>query len=345
MTAVTLPGRITLRRTGQEGAAVVAKLINTHSLALVGTRRALIDADGDLRLTRYMPSVAEPYVAHVGYAAPGAFFYMVPRPPYVVVELGCYLLPGFRLAAPTALAWLEERAAELAQAAPPDARVVVQCTLLADDATAIGVLEGCGFVLAREWVHFELALDVPPLVAWPDGVTIRPMDPRVDWPAVGAVMDEAFADHWGEMGPDVRTLLEEDEEQDETDEADDEEDEPEDDPYSNSLGLCFVAEADGRVIGSCLCNARTIEWADSGKIGSLSVRRAWREQGVGAALTAAALTEFHRRGVRRVITDTDSASFTGANRLYPRFGFRPYRYEYVYEKEIRPGKEWRLMEP
>jgi hypothetical protein len=65
--------------------------------------------------------------------------------------------------------------------------------------------------------------------------------------------------------------------------------------------------------------------------------------GVGHALTATALAEFRRRGIHRVITDTDSASFTGANRLYPRFGFRPYRYEYVFEKEIRPGKEWRAL--
>jgi predicted N-acetyltransferase YhbS len=143
----------------------------------------------------------------------------------------------------------------------------------------------------------------------------------------------------------MRTLLEEGEagEGDEEDEPDNEA--PEDDPYSNSLGLCFVAEAGGRVIGSCLCNARTIEWPDAGKLGSLSVRRDFRRMGVGRALTATALVEFHRRGIRRVITDTDSASFTGANRLYPRFGFRPYRHEYVYESQIRPGKEWRALSP
>ncbi len=104
-----------------------------------------------------------------------------------------------------------------------------------------------------------------------------------------------------------------------------------------------MAEANGQVIGSCLCNARTVEWPDSGKIGSLSVRRAWRGRGVGGALTAVALAEFHRRGIRRIITDTDSDGFTGAYRLYQRFGFVPYRFEGVYEKEIRPGVEWRVM--
>ena len=47
--------------------------------------------------------------------------------------------------------------------------------------------------------------------------------------------------------------------------------------------------------------------------------------------------------IRRVITDTDSDGFTGAYRLYQRFGFVPYRFEDVYEKEIRPGVEWRVM--
>lgn len=339
---VTLPGRITLRRAGPDSAPVIAALVNAHAQPLVGTRRALIDADGDLRLARYLPAAAEQYTGHVSYAAPGAFFSLVTRPPHVVVEMGCTLLPGFIRAAPVALAWLEARARALAQAAPDGARVVWQCTLLADDAAAIQVLEQHGFRPARQWVHFELALAGPPAVVLPEGVTIRPMDPRTDWPAVGAAMDEAFADHWGEMGPEARTLLEEDEPEGEVEEET-EDDEPEDDPYSNSLGLCFVAEANGQVIGSCLCNARTVEWPDSGKIGSLSVRRAWRGRGVGGVLTAVALAEFHRRGIRRVITDTDSDGFTGAHRLYRRFGFTPYRSENVVEKELRVGVEWRVL--
>ena len=42
--AVTLPGRIVLRRAGPDGAPVIAALVNAHAQHLVGTRRALIDA-------------------------------------------------------------------------------------------------------------------------------------------------------------------------------------------------------------------------------------------------------------------------------------------------------------
>ena len=90
---VMLPGRISLHRAGPDGAPVIAALVNAHAQHLVGTRRALIDADGELRLARYAPAAAEQYIGHVGYAAPGAFFHLVARPPHVVVELGCTLLP------------------------------------------------------------------------------------------------------------------------------------------------------------------------------------------------------------------------------------------------------------
>lgn len=327
----------------------IADLINAHSLALVGTRRALIDADGKLRTARYIPGAAEQIVARTADGQVVGHVWWINRPPHVVAEMVLTIHPDYRTAAAvdTLLGHVEVQARASLGLASEGARVVLQITALADDSALITTLHDHGFAQAREWVHFELALLLPPEVTLPEGVTIREMDPRYDWPAVGAVMDVAFADHWGEMGPHVRTLLEEDD-ADEAgeDETEDEEDEEvEDDPYSNSLGLCFVAEANGQVIGSCLCNARTVEWPDSGKLGSLSVLRPYRRSGVGHALTATALAEFYRRGIRRVITDTDNASFTGANRLYPRLGFRPYRYEHVYEKELRPGLEWRALSP
>ena len=103
---VSLPGRITLHPAGPDAALIIADLVNAHSQHLVGTRRALIDADGGLRLARYVPAAAESYIGHVSYAAPGAFFTLVSRPPHVVVELGCTLLPGFAQVAPVVLAWL-----------------------------------------------------------------------------------------------------------------------------------------------------------------------------------------------------------------------------------------------
>ena len=338
-----------IRPAKQADNPTVAALINAHSRPITGTTRALIDANGDLRTVRYIPGAAERLIVEVD-GQMAAFAYVHCPAPHVVVETALFIYPDAQMVdlAGALLGELAVRARRWVDYAPPGARVVQQTTVLAEDAFIRQQLEAHGFQPAREWVHFQLELTDTPVVELPPGVTLRVMDPRRDWPAVGEVMDAAFADHWGEMGPDVRTLLEEDEPDEDEEPTGDEdlvEEDTDDDPYSNSLGFCFVAEANGQVIGSCLCNARTIEWPDAGKLGSLSVLRPYRRSGVGHALTAAALVEFHRRGTRRVITDTDNASFTGANRLYPRFGFRPYRYEIVLEKELRGGNEWRLLSP
>jgi ribosomal protein S18 acetylase RimI-like enzyme len=327
-------------------APAIADLINAHSLALVGTRRALVNGDGDLRTARYIFGAAGQQMVYSPQGDLIGHTWLISRPPHNVVEFGCIVHPDWQQppAGDVLLYALEATAREAITLAPPDVRVVQQTTILADDAFMRDMLAACGFQKVREWVHLELALREAPVVSSPLGVTIRLMDQRVDWPAVGAVMDAAFADHWGEMRADLRTLLEDDADEAEKD-APDEEEQEEDDPYSNSIGLCFVAEADGAVIGSCLCNARTVEWPDAGKLGSLSVLRDYRRTGVGRALTATALAEFHRRGVSRIITDTDNESFTGAKYLYMGFGFRPYRYEHVYERELRPGWEWRALRP
>lgn len=323
---------------------VLVGLINAHAMRVVGTRRALVDADGDLRTARYITGAATQLVCRTADGQIAAHVWWISRPPHVVVEMGQTVHPDYDLTrlGNFIMEEVETRARSTVGFAPEGACVVLQTTILDADLAAQALLVERGFARVREWVHFELSLGAAPAIDLPEGITIRPMDPRFDWPAVGAVMDAAFADHWGEMGPQVRTLLEEGDAEEIEDEG---EDEIEDDPYSNSLGLCFVAEVNGEVIGSCLCNARTIEWPDSGKLGSLSVLRPYRRSGVGRALTAAALAEIYRRGIRRVITDTDNASFTGANRFYPQFGFRPYRYEHVYEKKLRDGVEWRVLSP
>lgn len=335
---------IRLRPALPSDAAEIGDVINAHSLATVSTRRMLFDADGKLRTARYIPSAAHQVIACAIDERALAHIYWISRRPHVVVEFGCTIHPDYQSATlgQTLLDYLQDNAGQILELAPQNARIVLQTTMLADDAFMRHLLLTRGFQKVRDWVHFELRLDDAPRVETSEGIIIREMDPRVDWPAVGEAMDAAFADHWGEMSAERRTLLEED------DDSADGEDEPEsdelrDDPYSNSLGLCFVAESSGMVIGSCLCNAQTIEWPDSGKLGSLSVLREYRRLGVGRALTATALAEFHRRGVRRIITDTDSASFTGANRLYQSFGFEPYRYEQVWELELRPGVEWRAL--
>ena len=86
-----------------------------------------------------------------------------------------------------------------------------------------------------------------------------------------------------------------------------------------------------------LGNERTVEWPDSGKVGSVSVRRPFRRRGLATALLLHAFAAFRGHGIRRVVTDTDSESFTAGPALYERVGMRQYRQELIYEREVRPG--------
>jgi GNAT superfamily N-acetyltransferase len=101
---------------------------------------------------------------------------------------------------------------------------------------------------------------------------------------------------------------------------------------------------DGKTVaGGILCNAKLVERNDTGRVGSIFVRPAYRQRGIAKALMLTAFDAFWRNGFRRIITDTDANSFTHSTRLYTGLGMKPYRSEFTYEKEIRPGKEVRRL--
>lgn len=231
------------------------------------------------------------------------------------------------------LGWAEEQARMLIPQAPQRARVVLHCDLFDRNQPGKALLLSQGFSQVRHFIHLRIKLDSPPPEpAWPEGIQVRPLMAE-DWPAVGPALMEAFQDHWGQLD-----YLGADEPEDDPD-TEEANAESYDKDYFNTPGLCFVALAGDEVIGSCLCNAKTIEFPQAGKLGSLSIRRSWRRQGIGLALTLHALGEFYRRGVYEVVTDTDGNSLTGANFLYQKAGMAIFRQEEVYEKEIRAGKD------
>ena len=311
----------------QEKAAALAAAVNEHSLAIVGTRRALVDEHGALRLARWVPPDAKWSLDAEGGAA-----YLTSKSPHVVHEIGVF---G---GSPKLLSWAEDEARAQLSCAPDGARVVIQTQALEADGITRRLLEkAAGYEHVRTWCHLEIELDnLPPEPAWPQGISMRPFDPEHDWPAVGAAMDEAFLDHWGAL-PVEGDVGDEDEDVGEEEDSDD-------DPYSNSRDFCFVAWSGEEVAGVLLGNERTVEWPDSGKVGSIAVRRPFRRRGLATALLLHALAAFRRHGIRRVITDTDSESFTAGPVLYVRLGMRAFRRELVLERELRPGEELRATQ-
>jgi GNAT superfamily N-acetyltransferase len=66
----------------------------------------------------------------------------------------------------------------------------------------------------------------------------------------------------------------------------------------------------------------------------LSVRRAWRNQGIGRALLLHSFAEFFKRGIHTVKLSVDSKSLTNAPRLYESVGMKTVQKYHVYKKAI-----------
>jgi ribosomal protein S18 acetylase RimI-like enzyme len=316
--------------------AVVA-ILNANSLATIGTTRTAEHwqhrhwYESGLKLSQDTLVAVNPAGDIAGYAE------LTHEAPHLIHEVSGAVHPNYRRQGIGTyfLRWAEQRGRQLLPLAPAEARVILRTNFFDGERPAIELFTRNGYQQTRYFVHLRLEMREPPAgPAWPDGIEVRPLEPG-DWAKVGPALEEAFLDHWGV--PDHPANEEEEENRDGPDHI---EKPVFDRDYFNSPGLCFVAWAGDEVAGSCLCNAKTLEWPDSGYLGSLSIRRPWRRQGIGLALTRHALGEFYRRGTRTVLTDTDGRSFTRAYALYHKAGMTLYRQENVYEKELRPGRDY-----
>ena len=323
----------------------VVNVINADALKTLGYPRAVIDGVGGLRMVRYVPLSSDKTVAInaqdeiVGYA------YVADKENGIVTELGGAVHPqhwgqgiGHLL-----IEWAEERARSLPNRAPGGVRTVLQTNLFEAEIEAIKLFSDSGYVKMREWVHMVLEMDKPFLVtSLPGEMTIREMDLNNDWDIVGPAMDEAFQDHWGAIPQSV--FPEGPQEEARTEEPEEDDDTPSDDSYSNMPGYCFIVLEGDKVAGGILCNARLVERADTGRVGSVFVRREYRGRGIGQSLMKTAFNTFWQHGVKRIILDTDAASFSQSVSFYAGLGMKPYRREVLYEKEIRAGKEVRRLD-
>lgn len=314
----------------------VVKVINENTIQSVGVKQAVVDAVGNVRLARYVPPHSKKVVvlnAHneiVGYA------YFVTSQ-YPIYEVGGAVAPTCwgRGIGSMLVSWSQQQAMEQSQYAPRGIRTLLQVNLYDSEQEAIQLFTNFGFKKAREWIHLVIELDLPPpLPKLPNDLLIRNMDLDNDWERVGPAMDDAFANHWGAI-KEAFVAVEEEAEPNNL---------PEDESYSNTPGFCFVAVIEAEVVGGILCNAKLVERVDTGRVGSLFVRLKYQRHGIGRALMQTAFATFWKHGIKRIITDTDSESFSETPKFYSNLGMQLYRREYLCEKEIRPGREIRKLE-
>lgn len=187
----------------------------------------------------------------------------------------------------------------------------------AGDEAAAAMLRSRGLRLVRHFWHMgiELSRDVFTGPA-PSGIAITELRSEDDLREVHAVLDEAFADHWGHEPEAFEPWAE-----DWTQGSD----------YDPSLWR--LAWEDRRLVGALTAVVR----GDQGWVTLLGIRREARGRGIGGALLHRAFEAFAARRVCSVVLVVDAANSTGATALYERVGMRVVKRFDLWERALDPS--------
>ena len=210
---------------------------------------------------------------------------------------------------------IEERARELAQAAPDGEEVWLGADAASTNESAQRFFEARGYELIRHFWEMVIDLDEePPEPEWPEGIRLERARRGIDERAVHAASDEAFADHWEHYPTpyeEWRKWM------------------VESDNYDPSLWL--LARDGDEIAGISLCDLDP----DEGWIGVLGVRRPWRRRGLATALLYQSFRDIRERGKPRAVLGVDAANPTGATQLYEGVGMRILNESLAYRLIVR----------
>lgn len=207
--------------------------------------------------------------------------------------------------------------AELSLAAPGE-RVSIRSMINNKDDAGHTLLRNNAYSPVRYFWRMEIKLqEAPARVPFPAGIELRPFVKDEHAAAIWQADNEAFRDHWGSHD---RTFEE----------------------WATAIfgnpnfdpSLWMVAWDGDEVAGFSQNRFRKgIGW-----VGTIAVRRPWRQKGLGFALLRRTFGEFYIRGTPTISLGVDSANLTGATRLYERAGMHVAGEFALYEKELRPGE-------
>jgi mycothiol synthase len=207
--------------------------------------------------------------------------------------------------------WTAYSAERVEQLAGPKA---IRYAVVAAEEGAGPSLEASGYSFARVFWHMERPIDAGYRAGGlPADVAIRAYDPEGDDRLVWRLVEDSFAEHYGQ-DPQSWASWQEDMVGASTWDPD----------------LVWIAEADGEPVGVVICqDVDGIGW-----IGDLGVLKPARGRGVGRALLEHGFAILAARGRTLVRLNVDSDNETGAAGLYERAGMHVLRAFHCYE---RPG--------
>jgi ribosomal protein S18 acetylase RimI-like enzyme len=221
--------------------------------------------------------------------------------------------------------WGEAWTRDHMDCAPADAEIAVQHYINAKNELARRLIQALGYTHVRSVYVMRIVMDQPPEAPVPvAGLRIRAFVPGQDERATFDTVEDAFRDLWGRPPGDFERWLSMTERE------------------RRDLNLWYLAEDDrsGELAGVCL--ARLVP-GGGGWVGSVGVRRAWRQRGLALALLRSAFGEFYRRGERDVGLSVDAENPTGASRLYTRAGMQVDQYIALYRKQLRAGRDYTTL--
>lgn len=216
----------------------------------------------------------------------------------------------------------EQRLRQVAAPHPADARRFFQSFTSANRLGKVALLEQAGYTVVRNFYEMERpTLDDLPEVALPAGLELRPVQPahmRAIWDA----NEEAFRDHWGHV-----PLTEDDYQGFLT--------MPNSDPRLWRVAWDTATnQVAGVAINVIEAEANAAFNRQAGLVDDLSVRRPWRQRGLGRALLVASLHAFKARGQTSARLGVDTENPTGALGLYESVGFVPREHSQAYRKQM-----------
>jgi mycothiol synthase len=194
---------------------------------------------------------------------------------------------------------IETRATELLDGVPSPR---FRHAITAGDAAAAMMLGRRGLRPVRHFSHMQIDLAGPTDPgSTPAGIEIDGIDPDEDLPAIHAILEEAFADDWGDHPEPFDGWIEELASR-----------------PNHDATLWLLARDQGIPVG--VLTARSGDegvWVDW-----LAVLASHRGRGIGAALLRRSFASFAARGLHRVRLNVDAENATGATALYERVGMR-----------------------
>jgi len=223
--------------------------------------------------------------------------------------------------------WMEREARRVIAKAPADTRIVLLAGASDEDRVEQRELERHGFTHDRTFhrMVIDFAESQVPEPDWPEGISVRTVDPDVDDEALVSAHRDAFSEHYGYLEQPFETELAELRHWLAADDFE--------------ADLWFVAEEGDTIAGFCCCYAEAPGDTERSLVDVLGVRPAWRRRGIGKALLLHAFGVFSSRGTRGAVLTVDTENTTDALRVYEIAGMRCSRSHLTYAKELRSGRD------